>query len=31
MDLALLLAAKCKSDIRIDRTQCNYITQLFYI
>ena len=31
MDLALLLVVNCKSDIIIDRTLCNYMTQLFYI
>ena len=31
MDLALFLVVNCKSDIKIDRTLCNYITQLFYI
>ena len=30
MDLALLLV-NCKSDIQIDRTLCNYMTQLFNI
>ena len=31
MDLALLLVMNCKTDIKIDRTLCNYMTQLFYI
>ena len=31
MDLALLLVVNCKSDIKIVRTLCNYMTQLFYI
>ena len=31
MDLALLLVVNNKSDIKIDRTQFNYMTQLFYI
>ena len=32
MDIApLLLVVNCKSDIKIDRTLCNYMTQLFYI
>ena len=31
MDIALLLVVKCKSDIIIDRTLCNYMTQLLYI
>ena len=31
MDIALLLVVNCKSDIIIDRTLCNYITQLLYI
>ena len=31
MDLALLLVVNCKSDIQIDRTLCNYMTQLFNI
>ena len=31
MDIALLLAVNCKSDIIIDKTLCNYMTQLFYI
>ena len=30
MDLALLFV-NCKSDMKIDRTLCNYMTQLFYI
>ena len=30
MDLALLLVVNCKSDIKIGRTLCNYMTQLFY-
>ena len=29
MDLALLLVVNCKSDIKIDRTLCNYMTQFF--
>ena len=28
MDIALLLVVNCKSDIIIDRTLCNYMTQL---
>ena len=31
MDIALLLVVNRKSDIKIDRTLCNYITQLFNI
>ena len=31
MDIALLLAVNCKSDIIIDKTLCNYMTQLLYI
>ena len=31
MDIALLLVANCKFDIIIDRTLCNYMTQLLYI
>ena len=31
MDIALLLVVNCKSDIIIDKTLCNYMTQLFYI
>ena len=31
MDIALLLIVNCKSDIKIDRTLCNYRTQLFNI
>ena len=31
MDLALLLVVNCISDIKIDRTLCNYMTKLFYI
>ena len=31
MHLALLLVVNCKCDIKIDRTLCNYMTQLFYI
>ena len=31
MDIALLLVVNCKSDIKIDKTLCNYITQLLYI
>ena len=31
MDIALLLVVNCKSYIKIDRTQCNYMTQLFNI
>ena len=31
MDIALLLVVNCKSDIIIDRTQCNYMTQLLYV
>ena len=27
----LLLVVNCKSDIIIDRTLCNYMTQLLYI
>ena len=30
MDIALLLVVNCKSDI-IDKTLCNYMTQLLYI
>ena len=30
MDLALLLVMNCKTDIKIYRTLCNYMTQLFY-
>ena len=30
MDIALLLV-NCKSDIIIDRTLCNYMTQLLYV
>ena len=31
MDIALLLVVNCKSDIKIDRKLCNYMTQLFNI
>ena len=31
MDIALLLVVNCKSDIIIDKTLCNYMTQLLYI
>ena len=31
MDIALLLVVNCKSVIKIDRTLCNYMTQLFNI
>ena len=31
MDIALLLVVNCKSDIKIDRTPCNDMTQLFNI
>ena len=31
MDKALLLVVNCKSDIIIDKTLYNYMTQLFYI
>ena len=31
MDIALLLVMNCKSDIIIDKTLCNYMTQLLYI
>ena len=31
MDIALLLVVNYKSDIIIDRTLCNYMTQLLYI
>ena len=31
MDIALLLVVNCKSDIIIEKTLCNYITQLLYI
>ena len=31
MDIALLLFVNCKSDIIIDRTLYNYMTQLLYI
>ena len=31
MDIALLLVVNCKSDIIIDKTLCNYTTQLLYI
>ena len=28
MDIALLLVMNCKTDIIIDKTLCNYMTQL---
>ena len=31
MDIALLLIVNCKSDIIIDKTLYNYMTQLLYI
>ena len=31
MDIALLFLVNCKSDIIIDKTLCNYMTQLLYI
>ena len=31
MDIALVLVVNCKSDIIIDKTLCNYKTQLLYI
>ena len=31
MDIALLLVVNCKSDIIIDKTLCNNMTQLLYI
>ena len=31
MDIALLHVVNCKSDIIIDKTLCNYMTQLLYI
>ena len=31
MDIALLLVVNCISDIVIDRTLCNYMTQLLYV
>ena len=31
MDIALLLVVNCKSDIIIDRTVSNYMTQLLYV
>ena len=31
MVTALLLVVNCKSDILIDKTLCNYMTQLLYI
>ena len=31
MDITLLLVVNCKSDIAIDKTLCNYMTQLLYI
>ena len=31
MDIALLLVVISKSDIIIDKTLCNYMTQLFNI
>ena len=31
MDIALLLVVNCKSDIIIDKTLVNYMTQLLYI
>ena len=30
MDIALLIVVNCKSDIKIDRTLCNYMTHLIY-
>ena len=31
MDIVLLLVVNCKFDIIIDKTLCNYMTQLLYI
>ena len=31
MDIGLLLVVNCKSGIIIDKTLCNYMTQLLYI
>ena len=31
MEIALLLVVNCKYDIKIDKTLCNYMTQLLYI
>ena len=31
MDIALLLVVNCKSYIIIEKTLCNYMTQLLYI
>ena len=31
MDIALLLVVNCKSDIIIEKTLCNYMTQLLFI
>ena len=31
MNIVLLLVVNCKSDIIIDKTLCNYMTQLLYI
>ena len=31
MDIALLPVVNCKPDIIIDKTLCNYMTQLLYI
>ena len=31
MDIALLLVVNCISDTIIDRTLCNYMTQLLYV
>ena len=31
MDLAPLLVVNCKSDIKIDRTLCNYMTYSYFI
>ena len=31
MDIALFLVVNCKSDIIIEKTLCNYMTQLLYI
>ena len=31
MDIAHLLVVNCKSDIIIEKTLCNYMTQLLFI
>ena len=31
MDIALLLVVNCISDIKIDRTLCNYMIQLLHV